>query len=132
MEAARGSMAVLLIEDEALIRMLLESELAELGHRIAAKASNLASGLTLAKEADYQLAILDINLNGRPSFPIADAVRARGKALLFVTGYESSGLTADYKGAVVLQKPFTPAQLSEAISSTLAEPIEGTYPGAYA
>lgn len=121
MEAARGSMAVLLIEDEALIRMLLESELAELGHRIAAKASNLASGLTLAKEADYQLAILDINLNGRPSFPIADAVRARGKALLFVTGYESSGLTAEYKGAVVLQKPFTPPQLSEAISSALAE-----------
>jgi DNA-binding response OmpR family regulator len=77
--------------------------------------------LTFAKERDYRLAILDVNLSGRPAFPIADVVRARGKALLFVTGYGSAGLAADYKGAAVLQKPFTEMQLSSAISSVLAE-----------
>src|SRR5579862_1094374 len=113
--------AILLVEDEALIRMLFADNLVGLGHTIAAEAGNLASGLTLAKERDYQRAILYVNLNVRPSFPIADVVRARGKALLFVTGYGSLGLAADYEGAAVLQKPFGPAELSEAISSALTE-----------
>jgi DNA-binding response OmpR family regulator len=120
MERAQTSVAVLLVEDEALIRMMFEDVLLELGHSIAAQAGDLATGLTFAKERDYRLAILDVNLNGRPAFPIADVVRARGKALLFVTGYGSAGLAADYKGAAVLQKPFTETQLSRAISSVLA------------
>ena len=120
MERAQTSVAVLLVEDEALIRMMFEDVLLELGHSIAAKAGDLPSGLSFAKERDYQLAILDVNLKGRPAFPIADVVRARGKALLFVTGYGSAGLAADYKGVVVLQKPFTEIQLSGAISSALA------------
>jgi CheY-like chemotaxis protein len=120
MERAQTSVAVLVVEDEALIRMMFEDVLLELGHSIAAQASDLATGLTFAKERDYRLAILDVNLSGRPAFPIADVVRARGKALLFVTGYGSAGLAADYKGAAVLQKPFTETQLSGAISSALA------------
>jgi len=120
MERAQTSVAVLVVEDEALIRMMFEDVLLELGHSIAAQAGDLATGLTFAKERDYRLAILDVNLNGRPAFPIADVVRARGKALLFVTGYGSAGLAADYKGAAVLQKPFTEMQLSSAISSVLA------------
>jgi CheY-like chemotaxis protein len=120
MERAQKSVAVLLVEDEALIRMMFEDVLLELGHSIAAQAGDLATGLTFAKEREYRLAILDVNLNGRPAFPIADVVRARGKALLFVTGYGSAGLAADYKGAAVLQKPFTETQLSRAISSALA------------
>jgi CheY-like chemotaxis protein len=120
MERAQTSVAVLLVEDEALIRMMFEDVLLELGHSIAAQAGDLATGLTFAKQRDYRLAILDVNLNGTPAFPIADVVRARGKALLFVTGYGSAGLAADYKGAAVLQKPFTETQLSTAISSVLA------------
>ena len=121
MEPSQTSVAVLLVEDEALVRMMFEDVLLELGHSITAKARDLASGLTFAKERDYRLAILDINLNGRPAFPIGDVVRARGKALLFATGYGSAALVTDYKGAAVLQKPFSSAQLSEAISSALAE-----------
>ena len=121
MVSPQARASVLLVEDEALIRMLFAENLVGLGHTIAAEAGNLASGLTLAKERDYQLAILDVNLNGRPSFPIADVVRARGKALVFVTGYGSSGLAADYEGVAVLQKPFGPTELSEAISSALTE-----------
>jgi DNA-binding response OmpR family regulator len=119
MERAQTGVAVLVVEDEALIRMMFEDVLLELGHSIAAQAGDLATGLTFAKQRDYRLAILDVNLNGRPAFPIADVVRARGKALLFVTGYGSAGLAADYKGAAVLQKPFTPKELSGAISSAL-------------
>ena len=121
MVSPQARASVLLVEDEALIRMLFAENLVGLGHTIAAEAGNLASGLALAKERDYQLAILDVNLNGRPSFPIAEVVRARGKALLFVTGYGSLGLAADYKGTAVLQKPFGPTELSEAISSALTE-----------
>ena len=131
MEPSQTSVAVLLVEDEALVRMMFEDVLLELGHSITAKARDLASGLTFAKERDYQLAILDVNLNARSAFPIADVVRARGKALLFVTGYGSSSLAADYKGGAVLQKPFSATELSEAISSALTEQAERACPGVY-
>ena len=65
MERAQTSVAVLVVEDEALIRMMFEDVLLELGHSIAAQASDLATGLTFAKERDYRLAILDVNLSGR-------------------------------------------------------------------
>ena len=120
MVSPQARASVLLVEDEALIRMLFAEVLADLGHSVAARAGTLASGLALAKARDYQLAILDIDLNGKPAFPIADVVKARGKALLFVTGHGSSSLAADHEGAAVLQKPFSRAQLSHAISSALA------------
>ena len=119
MPAERSGAAILLVEDEGLVRMALEEQLAALGHPLAAKAPNLEMGLRLAREAEYELAILDVNLNGRPAFPIADVVTARGKALVFMTGYGARGLTGDYKNSIVLQKPFKQRQLMDAIASAL-------------
>src|SRR5882672_10430883 len=83
---------VLVVEDELMIRMLLEDMLGELGYTVAAAAANMNEALEAAKNADFDLAILDVNLNGEPVSPVADALVARGVPFVFATGYGEHGL----------------------------------------
>lgn len=71
------SLAVLLVEDEVLIRMTLADMLDELGHRVAGEAGDIASASSFAMTAEYDLAILDINLHGRYVDPVADLIALR-------------------------------------------------------
>jgi CheY-like chemotaxis protein len=70
---------ILVVEDEVMIRMLLEDMLGELGYTVAAEAARIEEALEATKNADFDLAILDANLNGQPASPVADALVARGK-----------------------------------------------------
>jgi CheY-like chemotaxis protein len=69
----------------------------------------------LARTARFDVALLDINLNGRQSFPVADAVRARGLPFLFATGYGSRIVPEPYRDAPILQKPFSLEELKGAL-----------------
>jgi CheY-like chemotaxis protein len=86
------SASVLLIEDEALIRMMLVEMIEEAGHSVVAEAGNVTKGAVLATDAEFDLAILDINLGGDTIEPIASAIAGRGKPFFFVSGYGSSGV----------------------------------------
>ncbi|MGY4282701.1 CheY-like chemotaxis protein [Bradyrhizobium sp. LM2.7] len=70
--------SILLVEDEAIIRMMLVEMLEELGHRVIAEAGNVQDGRSLAEIEEFDLAILDINLDGQDVQPVAEAVAARG------------------------------------------------------
>jgi CheY-like chemotaxis protein len=105
----------LVVEDEVLVGMLIEEMLQELGYELAALATHLDEALSLARTASFDFALLDINLNGKESFPVADAIRARGLPFLFATGYGSRILDAPYVDAPILQKPFS----LEALRQTL-------------
>jgi CheY-like chemotaxis protein len=98
---------VLVVEDEALVGMLLEEMLRELDYELAALSTHLDEALSLARAAQFDFALLDINLNGQYSFPVADVIRERGLPFLFATGYGSRILTAAYKDVPILQKPFS-------------------------
>lgn len=111
---------VLIVEDEPLVALLLEDMLLDLGHRVARLCGNLAEGLQAAKDLEVTLAVLDVNLQGQLSFPIADVARERGIAVLFVTGF-GNGSMPELREATVLAKPYTADQLSSAIvAATLA------------
>jgi len=97
---------ILLVEDEYLIRMLLEDMLADLGYEVAAAAGTLAEASDLAKTVELDLAILDVNIDGAQVFPIADILVGRGKPFVFVTGYAGNGLPDNFRGRPTLQKPF--------------------------
>ncbi len=71
--AGKSAKRILLVEDELMIRMLLEDMLGELGYTIAAEAGRVEEALQAAKTADFDLAILDVNLNGEPIGPVAEA-----------------------------------------------------------
>lgn len=105
-DAPTAALRILVVEDELMIRMLLEDMLGELGHTIAAAAARIDEALEAAKTADFDLAILDVNLNGEPISPVADALVARGVPFVFATGYGEHGLPAPYRDRPTLKKPF--------------------------
>src|ERR1700682_2165426 len=117
--ATRGK-RILVVEDELMIRMLLEDMLAELGYMIAAAAARLDEALEAAQNVDFDIAILDVNLNGQPISPVADALAARGMPFVFATGYGERGLPEPYRDRPTLKKPFQMEGLKQMLDDALA------------
>jgi DNA-binding response OmpR family regulator len=110
-------MRVLLVEDEALVAMMIEDMLADLGHKVVGPAMDLDAGLKLAASADLDFAVLDMNLRGESSTPIADVLQKRHVPFVFATGYGSRGRTLGAHGDVeIVTKPFDARQLERAIT----------------
>jgi CheY-like chemotaxis protein len=97
---------ILVVEDEVMIRMLIEDMLGELGYTVAAAAGRLDEAMQVAEVADFDLAILDVNLSGQAISPLADALAARGTPFVFVTGYGEGGIPVGYRDRPALKKPF--------------------------
>jgi len=108
--------SILIIEDEGMIAMMLEDMVISLGHNVTAVASNLEKGLELADRETFDIALLDVNLNGKPSYPIADLLSARNVLFLLTTGY-GTGIDEAWRGRPILQKPFTEEQLGHALQT---------------
>ncbi len=102
---------VLVVEDEYLIRMLLEDMLDELGYGVAAAVGSLAEAQEHASAANFSAAILDVNVDGQEIFPVADILAERGLPFVFVTGYGESSLPERFRGRPALQKPFQAERL---------------------
>ena len=124
---------ILVVEDEPMIRMLLEDMLGELGYTVVAEAARIEEALEATKNADFDVAILDANLNGEPASPVADALVARGTPFVFATGYGSvpepyrgrrvrrvSSRTLVLKRATACGEPFQIDGLKQMLQSALA------------
>jgi CheY-like chemotaxis protein len=116
---APPALRILVVEDELMIRMLLEDMLGELGYTVAYAAANMDEALEAAKNADFDLAILDVNLNGEPVSPVADALVARGVPFVFATGYGEHGLPEPYRDRPTLKKPFQLEGLEQMLHSAI-------------
>ena len=110
---------VLLVEDEAMIAMLVEDMLEELGHELITVAARLEDAVAAAGNETIDLAILDLNLGGVLTYPAADALAERGIPFIFATGYGSGGLKEAYAARPTLQKPFNTDALGRAIDQAL-------------
>jgi CheY-like chemotaxis protein len=113
------SLSILLVEDETMIRMMVADMVEELGHRVAVEAGNFDQAIELARSAAYDFAIIDMNLNGKMSFPIAEAIKARHIPFIFASGYASSRMPGQNLQPVVIQKPFTIDRLAAAIDQAM-------------
>jgi CheY-like chemotaxis protein len=116
--------SIFLVEDEALIRMMLADMVEELGHRVVAEAGNIRDGVALAGMAVFDFAILDINIGGYSISPVAKIIAERGLPFFFVSGYGAAGRPEAYSDRPVLQKPLLMAKLGEAINSILSVEID--------
>ena len=116
-----SSLKVLVVEDEALVSMLVEDMLTDLGCTIVGPAAEIEEALRLASSADIDAALLDVNLGGRPIFPVADTLKARGVPFAFASGYGEAGLIEDHRGAAVLQKPFREADLRRVLEGLVGQ-----------
>ena len=113
---------VLIIEDEMLIALMLQDMVSDAGFVVDGIATSLLAGIEHARTADVHLAILDINLNGEESYPIADILRARGVRMIFSTGYGAASLKPEYDLVPTLMKPYEQANLAAAIEAAFANP----------
>jgi DNA-binding response OmpR family regulator len=118
MSADLAGRNVLVVEDEAIIAMLVEDMLADLGHTVAATAGRLEQALDAAKTLQVDLAILDLNLSGQPTYVVAEALQARGVPIIFATG--AGSVDPAWAHTQVVQKPFQIEALDAAIRSALA------------
>lgn len=113
---------VLLVEDEAMIAMLLEDMLGDLGCKVVGPAYAIAPALELAGgDAPIDVAILDVNVAGRPVYEVADMLRARQVPMVFSTGYGETGLRDVDRNVPVLGKPFRAKELAEALQAALQD-----------
>jgi CheY-like chemotaxis protein len=115
-ESSLTTPRLLVVEDEYLIRMLLEDMLADLGYEVAAAVGSFAEAAELAAYGDFDAAILDINLDGQESFPVADILAGRGLPFVFVTGYGERSLPEPYARRPALAKPFQAEQLKAVLA----------------
>lgn len=109
----------LVVEDNALLAMMLEDMLLGMGCSLAGSAANTAEAVRLARELDLDFAVLDLNIDGELSYPVADVLRQRGIPHLFATGYSASSLPARFSETPMLAKPYMAEELQQAMAGLL-------------
>jgi CheY-like chemotaxis protein len=111
-----AGLRVLVVEDEIVVALLLEEMLAELGHKVIGPVSRIDIAVEMAQGEAFDVAILDVNLEGKEAYPVADAIGARGIPYVFATGYGNHGLRAPYRNRPTLSKPFLQRDLLQALA----------------
>lgn len=111
---------VLIVEDEALIAMLFEDILEDTACQIVGPAMNVRQAMELAGAAEIDIAVLDVNLNGESSFPVAVLLQSRGVPLVFSSGYGSQGLPPEWQDRPTLPKPFTSDEVVDTLARLVA------------
>ena len=100
-----GTPRVLIVEDEALVGMMIQDTLTDCGFQVVGPVCTMADALNAARSDDFDAAILDINLGDELAYPIADILVKRRVPFVFVTGYDADGVDRRFREVPVLQKP---------------------------
>jgi len=107
---------ILVVEDESLIAMLVEDALIDAGAEVLGPAATVEEALALFESGNPNAAVLDINLAGQVSTPVADLLADRGIPFVVATGYGAAGLAERHRGVPVLAKPYDPQELVETLA----------------
>lgn len=114
-----GRPRVLVVEDEYLVALLVEDMLRTLGFEVAEIAPNINAATSAAESGAFDVAILDVNLNGSVSNPVAEILSRRKIPFIFATGYGRSGPHQEFSSAPSLQKPFEERDLARLLSEVM-------------
>jgi CheY-like chemotaxis protein len=112
-EAMGGKRRVLIVEDEVVVALFMEDILGEFGYEVAGVIGRLDEAM--ARSTDYEMAVLDVHLNGQSVFDFADRLAAADVPFVFATGYGERGIPERHRGRPVLQKPFQPKDLKRVL-----------------
>ena len=114
-------MRVLIAEDEFLVGIQLEEDLRSAGCSIVGPFGTLETATVASRRERFDLALLDINLNGDLVYPLADELSARGVPFIFLSGYLSAALPERFRGSPLIAKPHDPAALIEVIRAAVPQ-----------
>jgi DNA-binding response OmpR family regulator len=114
------SLRVLVVEDDTLVGLFVESLFESVGVEQSVEiAQSLETGRWLAQSGTYDLALLDVYLNGEPSFAVAEVLQSRGIPFAFASGFASEQVRLRFPGVPVLTKPFQAAELQRVVAGLL-------------
>jgi PAS domain S-box-containing protein len=113
---------VMLVEDEALVGMMMRDLVAEIGYFVAGPFCSLNEALSAADSDRFDVALIDVNLGGEYAYPLAEKLTAQGVPVIFLTGYDQGGLDPAYAHLPMLQKPVDRDVVEQALRAALGEP----------
>ena len=127
MSGALAGLHLLVVEDEAMVALMVEDILADLGCTAIDVAGTVAQGLALVEHPELPLdgAILDVNIGGEKVYPVAEALAAKGVPFIFATGYGIAGISEAFSHVPALAKPYEPRKLERLLTSALNRPTSG-------
>jgi CheY-like chemotaxis protein len=111
---------ILVVEDEMLVLMNIELALSDLGCSTIIVAATVSQALALLSQQSFDVALLDVNLAGEKSYPVADALSERGIPFAFSTGCSDHGLRADFDSRPILRKPYVRARFEAVLRQLLS------------
>ena len=111
---------VLLAEDETLVAIMMSELLGELGYETVGPFADVASAQEAANTGDFHAAVLDVNLNGKLIYPVAELLVARNVPIVFTTGYEIDTIDPRFHGAAILRKPIERQELRDLLANGAA------------
>lgn len=113
-----AGLRILVVDDEALIAMLLEDTLADLGCEVIGPVSTVEAALAAVAQDGIDGVLLDANLHGKSALPVAEALLDRGVPFILVTAYGFSDEEAPaLHDATRVQKPFNQKELTAAMAA---------------
>ncbi|MET0269844.1 MAG: response regulator [Sphingomonas sp.] len=115
-------LAVLIVEDEPLIAMMLEDFVDMLGHTVAGSVDSVPDAIAAVDSGGFDLAILDVHLRGEACWPVADALADRGLPFLVSTGGHTEPPPARHAAAPSLPKPYTMDGVEKALKNAASGP----------
>jgi CheY-like chemotaxis protein len=113
---------ILVVEDEMLVLVETQDMLADLGCDAVVAAATNEQAIALIEAQHFDAALLDLNLNGVRSYPVADLLAARGVPFAFATSYGGHGLRDEDRARPLLVKPFDTAPLGALLTGLLSAP----------
>lgn len=113
---------VLVVEDEVMVSWMVQDMVSDLGCIVLGPVPSVDQALEIIAAQPIDAAVLDVNLNGQTSYPVADALLALGAPFVFSTGYDGDRVPERYRTFPVLQKPLRRSDLAETLTRMLSEP----------
>ncbi len=111
-----GRLNILVVEDEALVAMLVEDMVTAIGHRVIGPVGRQADAIEIIRrDESVDCAIIDLNLDGAKAFAVADALSERRIPFILATGYGGEQIGERFGAAPILHKPFMLGDLRRAI-----------------
>src|SRR4051812_18677659 len=113
---------ILVVEDEAIVAMMLEEMLSDLGCEVVGPAMTIADALKAAEESRIDAAILDVNVAREPVYPVAELLCSRQVPVIFSTGYgasEERDRYSKFRDCAVLAKPYDSDDLERILTQVL-------------
>lgn len=120
MEPQLSGRRVLIVEDEPMVAWLLQDILVDFGCTVVGPADCVEQALSMIEAQSVDLAVLDLNLRGQMSYPVADALAARNAPFVFTTGYARNRLMESYRHHPYLLKPYHRSAMRDALLDLLA------------